>query len=472
MKKLFFVLTIIIVIISLGSIFIGNTDNRIILKVKNSVPQNFKDFLGNNIFFVFKLNNEISNLKKINKRLEEKINLLEYNSYQLQKIQNIKNHDITKNQSILPVTSELEVFDEDKKSYKLTKYYLPSIPWQLNDRKPGGYLYEFDNKIFVLSGEGEINFIELDKIREDNIILNRISSNIREIVDDPIIYSKSRFGFRGIMINDKKIYLSYQKKIENNCYNIAIISGNLDFEYVEFKDFFSFKECSPKMSNHTGGKMVPYDDESFLFTIGDGQMFKDVQNDKSLWGKLIQINYVSKNFTLIAKGMRDTQGAYYHKKSDVLLMTEHGPQGGDEINVLRKSDFYDYKNFGWPVASYGKVKYNIIEELKYSNHEENGFQEPVYWYKKNSVAPSAIVNVDGFFKNSERDFFMSAMGNTPAPGRRSIHHLRFDQNFNEVEYINIIPIGERIRDLIYIKDINQVVMILENTPSIAFIENL
>ena len=38
---------------------------------------------------------------------------------------------------------------------------------------------------------------------------------------------------------------------------------------------------------------------------------------------------------------------------------------------------------------------------------------------KNSVAPSAIVNVDGFFKNSERDFFMSAMGNTPAPGRRS-----------------------------------------------------
>ena len=63
---------------------------------------------------------------------------------------------------------------------------------------------------------------------------------------------------------------------------------------------------------------------------------------------------------------------------------------------------------------------------------------------KNSVAPSAIVNVDGF-KNSERDFFMSAMGNTPAPGRRSIHHLRFDQNFNEVEYINIIPIGERIR---------------------------
>ena len=62
----------------------------------------------------------------------------------------MKNH-IFKNQSILPVTSELEVFDEDKKSYKLTKYYLPSIPWQLNDRNPCGYLYEFDKQIFVLS---------------------------------------------------------------------------------------------------------------------------------------------------------------------------------------------------------------------------------------------------------------------------------------------------------------------------------
>ena len=44
-------------------------------------------------------------------------------------------------------------------------------------------------------------------------------------------------------------------------------------------------------------------------------------------------------------------------------MTEHGPQGGDEINTLLESEFNQYVNFGWPVASYGKVKYNVIEEL-------------------------------------------------------------------------------------------------------------
>ena len=85
-------------------------------------------------------------------------------------------------------------------------------------------------------------------------------------------------------------------------------------------------------------------------------------------------------------------------------MTEHGPQGGDEINTLLESEFNQYVNFGWPVASYGKVKYNVIEELKYENHAENGFKEPAYWYKKNSIAPSAIINADGFFKNSEGDF--------------------------------------------------------------------
>ena len=165
-----------------------------------------------------------------------------------------------------------------------------------------------------------------------------------------------------------KKLIKLSKKLKIIVIILQIISGNLDFEYVEFKDFFSFKECSPKIPI-ISWKNVSCDDESFSFTIGDGQTFKDVQNDKSLWGKLIQINYASKNFTLIAKGMRDTQGAYYHKNLDVLLMTEHGPQGGDDIFTFSKSDFYIMKIY-WPVASYGKVKYNIIYKLKYSNHEE------------------------------------------------------------------------------------------------------
>ena len=423
-------------------------------------------------FSLFLATRSINELKT-NFKLEDKVKLMEMNAYRMQKIQNNLSYDNEKNLYNLSFLESTLIKGNDSSEYRISKYFFPSISWQLNDRKPGGYLFEYDDKIFTLTGNGEIGYIDINLIDSKNdIVLNKINSNITELVNDPKVYSRHRFGFRGIMINDNKIYVSYQKKIEKNSYNISIISADLKFDNLKFEDFYSFKESSVKMSNHTGGKMVPYDKDNFLFTIGDSQMFSSVQKDDSLFGKIVKINYSTKKVDLIAKGMRDTQGASYYKKSRVLVMTEHGPQGGDEINTLLESEFNDYINFGWPVASYGKVKYNVIEELKYENHKENGFKEPAYWYKKNSIAPSAIINADGFFQNSEGDFFVSAMGNTPAPGRRSLHHIRFNDDFTKAEVIRVIPVDERVRDIIYVKKINRIVMILENTPLIAFLKPL
>ena len=65
---------------------------------------------------------------------------------------------------------------------------------------------------------------------------------------------------------------------------------------------------------------------------------------------------------------------------------------------------------------------------------------------------------------------MSAMGNTPAPGRRFLHHIRFNDDFTKAEVVRIIPVDERVRDILYVERINRVVMILENTPLIAFLK--
>ena len=89
-----------------------------------------------------------------------------------------------------------------------------------------------------------------------------------------------------------------------------------------------------------------------------------------------------------------------------------------------------------------------------------------------SIAPSNIINADGFIQNSEGDFFVSAMGNAPAPGRRSLHNIKFNDDFSKAEVIRIIPVNERVRDILYVKKINKIVMILENTPLIAFLEAL
>ena len=173
--------------------------------------------------------------------------------------------------------------------------------------------------------------------------------------------------------------------------------------------------------------------------------------------------------------MRDSQGAYWYEKSKSLILTEHGPKGGDEINILKEKEFDLNINFGWPIVTYGSLGPTPIKENKFTikdknNHTPNGFKEPLYWFKGNSVAPSAIVNVDGFREDFNNVFFMSAMGNVPAPGRRSIHDLRFDENLENLIFSDIIPIGERIRDLIYLESKKKIVLFLENSPSIAVLE--
>ena len=53
----------------------------------------------------------------------------------------------------------------------------------------------------------------------------------------------------------------------------------------------------------------------------------------------------------------------------------------------------------------------------------------------------------------------------------SIHHFRFNGNYDKIVFEDIIPIGERIRDIIFIKEKNKVIMLLENSPTIAVLEN-
>ena len=57
---------------------------------------------------------------------------------------------------------------------------------------------------------------------------------------------------------------------------------------------------------------------------------------------------------------------------------------------------------GWPIASYGEIDYIIIKEKKFSNHKENGFKEPLHWFRGNSVAPSQIIYVDSLDTNTEK----------------------------------------------------------------------
>ena len=66
---------------------------------------------------------------------------------------------------------------------------------------------------------------------------------------------------------------------------------------------------------------------------------------KSLLGKIIAIDLTSKNYELVSYGHRNPQGLYFHKEKNIIINTEHGPKGGDEIN-FNYLNLKEDKNFG------------------------------------------------------------------------------------------------------------------------------
>ncbi len=477
MKKI--LISIFLLFLVLGFIFIGYTDNRAIFTIKNSIPLELRLVIKKTLLFPFYHQSEINEIKKSQNKLISRTQELEnQNQYLIEYLNDLDFLEKQGKNIFLPQLGKSRIIEsKNNNKYKFKKFYFAlSKPWQYNERKPSGYLTKHEDKIFILNGEGLLGFFETSDLNADYLNFNIIKNNFRNIIAiDSDIYKKGRASFRGIMIINDNIFISYYKKIRDKCYNIGILKSNYDLETLSFKEFFSYDECSTNMSNHSGGKMVPYNENSFFFTIGDGQLFINAQKNESFFGKIYKINYEKPNFELIAKGMRDTQGAFWYKKSNSLILTEHGPQGGDEINILKEDELDKNINFGWPISTYGELGPTPIKENRFTakdknNHAPNGFKEPLHWFRGNSVAPSAIINVDGFKDGFKRDFFMSAMGNVPAPGRRAVHHLRFDNALEKLIYSDIIPIGERIRDILYVEDEKKIILFLENSPSIALLE--
>jgi len=112
---------------------------------------------------------------------------------------------------------------------------------------------------------------------------------------------------------------------------------------------------------------------------------------------------------------------------EVILETEHGPKGGDEINKII------YKgNYGWPISSYGK-KYKSEETYKKS-HKQFGFQEPIFSFVP-SIGISQIIDLENnFSKKWQNNFLISSLRG------QSIYRIKFDDTYNKVLFIEKIRI--------------------------------
>ena len=183
------------------------------------------------------------------------------------------------------------------------------------------------------------------------------------------------------------------------------------------------------------------------------------QDDTSHFGKVLFVNEFNNTVSIFTKGHRNPQGLFASEK--IVLSTEHGPRGGDEINVLSEQ-----KNYGWPISSYGNSYYK--KKLNYKkSHEKFNFEEHIFSFVP-SMGISEIISIDSkFWKDKSFDnlFLVSSLNG------KSLYQIRFDKNFEKIIFLEKIFIGQRIRDLKYSKKLNGVILGLERPNKIAFIKS-
>lgn len=354
--------------------------------------------------------------------------------------------------------------------HSLQTYYLPFDDYYTSQDKPSAYLEQTEDRVILASGSAEFIYFEKSEIGQANIQFKSIDTNIKSVIKDSLIYTIGSRSIKDLKVINDFLYLSYTKRVSENCYNVSVLKARLNFDNLNFQEVFSPDEClNDEYRKQSGGRIFPYKENKILLSVGVFNHSLMAQNLDSMFGKIIAFEPMSNNYEVISMGHRNPQGLYYDAELDIIINTEHQALGGDEVN-LNKGD--NFKNFGWPMASYGShYGRKIIEDQPlHKSHSKYGFDEPLIYFTP-AIGISQIVKApDSFSNNNSRDFLVSSMGHgVNEGGDMSIHHLRMNDSYNEIEYMNLIPIGERIRDIEVLNDSNDIMLILESIPAIGIL---
>tara|TARA_B110000027_G_scaffold130143_1_gene152554 strand:- start:1600 stop:2943 length:1344 start_codon:yes stop_codon:yes gene_type:complete len=338
----------------------------------------------------------------------------------------------------------------------------------MNKVFPGSGFIDFDNdNLLVLSSRGVLGYTN---DLENELNFKQIKNNIDEYININQFLKNRSFSLKDLLISGNKIFVSYSEEIEDDCWNTSIIIGNMNYNNINFKKLFSANECVHFFKNKdrafhphvAGGRIVAIDSDHVVLTIGPYRSRFLAQDKKSVNGKLIKINIDNSNYEVISMGHRNPQGLYYDKDNDFLLETEHGPQGGDEINLIEINNINKDKipNYGWAIASAGehyggKIPRNKEKYLKYplyKSHSKHGFIEPL-----KSFVPSIGISEITKIKNNK--YVVSSLKD------RSLYF--FELKNRQIVDLERVEVFERVRDLKF-KD-NKLYLFLEDTPSIGII---
>jgi len=254
--------------------------------------------------------------------------------------------------------------------------------------------------------------------------------------------------------SNRIVYLSYAKgREEDDLSTTALARARLNADtLVGLEDIFIANSWSQSPTNF-GGRMTFGEDGKLYMTIGERQEETRAQDLMDHGGKVIRLNedgsvpadnpFIGNDAVLpeiFAYGVRSPQGLAFNPWTGDLWENEHGPLGGDEINIIEAG-----KNYGWPLATFGLDYdgYPFTEET-----EGEGLEQPfMYWIP--SIAITGMSFYEGVaFPNWQGNAFVGAMvmGRTPMTGH--FQRITFsDEGVPLAREPILVDLHQRIRDV-------------------------
>ena len=343
--------------------------------------------------------------------------------------------------------------------------YLKGFNTGIDLTYPGsGYIDFADNNLVILSARG---ILAVSDLGNSEFIFKQIKNNINDFIGLNQFKKHKRFSIKDLHISNRQIFVSYIEEVKKDCWNTSLLIGDFSYKNIKFRKLFSSKKCIHSIENEnrefnsmqSGGRIIDLDTKNIAFTTGEFRSRSLAQDFNSINGKVIKINTDTGKYDLISIGHRNPQGLLYDKEKEALLITEHGPAGGDEINLISLKNTKKPLNYGWPISSYGNHysdKLNLTRKIKYSfikSHVSEGFVEPLKYYTP-SIGPSEIVKID----NSH--YIFSTLAD------KNLYFFKLGKN-NEYIFLNKVNVGERVRDMKFRN--KKLYLFLENSASLGII---
>jgi aldose sugar dehydrogenase len=296
-----------------------------------------------------------------------------------------------------------------------------------------------DGRMLVTERSGRLRYVTAD---------GALSEPIAGV---PRVYAEGQGGLLDVVLDpgfatNSTVYLSYAEPGDDGTNGTAVARARLDGGQLAGLEVIFRQQPKFKSNHHFGSRLVFARDGNLFVTTGERNSQRDKAQDLGTHiGKVIRVTrdgkvpdgnpFAGREGALPevwSFGHRNLQGAALHPETGELWTHEHGPRGGDEINIARAG-----RNYGWPVITYGR-EYSgpAIGE----GPAKEGMEQPVHYWVP-SIAPSGMAFHDGRgFPAWKGQLFVGALA--------AAQLVRLEvQPDGKVRREERIAIGKRVRDV-------------------------